>query len=219
MDKRFKTDDLYDKFAVTIKIRERLCGGMPKNPDMIHAWVKSRTGHDDEQTEQQTKEAIEALIEAETEACWTGFPADERGLFIWCRQLKAMFKESASMLRVTVTKKGSKQILQHGFEIKGADGDDQRIRLGVSQPSGSEEGPIHVMTAQGPRTALKRFDYVQGVQIKFQVWVLKTAPQEKRHVGEKELIQMLTFAQENGLGANRSQGYGKFDVVEFAKID
>ena len=219
MDERFKTDGLYDKYRVTIQMRDWICGGMPKNPDMIETWIKARTGHDDEQTEEQTKEAVEALIESETEACWTGFSGDENGLFIWCRQIKAMFKEAATMLRVTVTKKGSKQILQHGFEIKATDGHDRRVYLGVKEPSGSEEGPIHVTTPQGPRTALKRFDYVEKARIQFEVWVLKTDAREKRHVGEKELIKMLTFAQENGLGANRSQGYGKFDVVEFSKID
>ena len=218
MTDQFNARELYDTYRVTIAMRDRICGGMPKNPEVIAAWIKARTGADDELTKEQTAEAMEVLVTEETEKSWTGFPCDENGLFIWSRQVKAMFKESASMLRITTTKIGSKQILQHGFEVKGLE-HEERIPLGVSEPTGCEEGPIHVRTAQGPRTALKRFDYVEKAKLVFGVWVLKTAPQEKRHVGEKDIVRMLTFGQENGLGANRSQGYGKFDVVEFCKVD
>ena len=50
------------------------------------------------------------------------------------------------------------------------------------------------------------------------IWILKTEPQEKRHIGEMDLKTMLTHAQENGLGSNRSQGSGKFDVIEFQPL-
>ena len=42
-----------------------------------------------------------------------------------------------------------------------------------------------------------------------------TAPGEKRHIGEAELKDIFAFAQENGLGADRSQGRGKFVVTAF----
>jgi len=75
-----------------------------------------------------------------------------------------------------------------------------------------------VVTPQGPRTAIKRVDYVQHVSFSFEVWVLTTAAQEKRHVGEEELKRMLALGQENGLGADRSQGQGKFEVTAFEKV-
>ena len=45
---------------------------------------------------------------------------------------------------------------------------------------------------------LKRVDYVQGVDITFDIWVLTTDGNEKRHVGEDELVAMTCFGQENG---------------------
>ena len=211
---QFDSAELYDRYSVSIRIREHIYGGTPIDGGLIKAWVKARTGFDDELTTAQTKEALEAQSEEEAEGMWTGFPCDERGLFIWTRQIKAMLRESATLLGITKKKRGSRQIIQHGFEVRGPD-HDSRVYLGVTEPTGSHEGPIHVMTPKGPRTALKRQDYVESPTLSFAVWILKTAPQETRHLGEKDLVRMLTHCQENGIGASRSQGHGKFDVTEF----
>jgi hypothetical protein len=212
----FDARELYDVYRVEIAMRQELCGGMPKNPDLLKGWIAATTEHDDATTTEQEAEARTVLLQPTEEKSWNGFPGDEKGLFVWARQVKALFKECATMLRVTTTKIGSKQIFQHGFEIKGSEKAD-RIYLGKTEPDGMREGPIHVQTAQGPRTALKRVDYVLGVRLRFEVWVLHTEGGEKRHVGEEELRRMLTFGQENGLGAERSQGHGKFDVIEFTR--
>ena len=74
------------------------------------------------------------------------------------------------------------------------------------------------MTPKGKISALRRFDYFTEPTLEFEIWVLTTATQEKRHVGEDDLIGILTHAQENGLGASRSQEEGKFDVVEFERM-
>jgi len=230
MTKPIKTDfdarELYDVYRVSIAMRDKICGGTPRNQDQIATHIKIKTGHEDGTTLKQIEEAkaamattaaVEGLIEEEIEKSWNGFPSDEKGIFIWARQVKALFKECATMLRVTTQKLGSKQIFQHGFEIKGPDKYD-RIYLGREKADGFDEGPIHVQTAQGPRTALKRVDYVENAKLNFEIWVLQTNAAEKRHVGEEEIRKMLTFGQENGLGADRSQGRGKFEVIEFEKV-
>lgn len=216
-DKRFAPDRLYDIYAVTIQVRDRVCGGMPRNKDLIANWVKASTGYDDEKTAKLIQEDADLVVNEVAEKSWIGFGKDEKGLLIPCRNVKAMLKQSASLLGITKKKRGSKQILAEGLEVKAPDGGD-RIHLGKEEPDGTDESAIHVMTAQGPRTALRRMDYVTKPLIKFNVWVLKTAPQESRHIGENELVEILTHAQENGIGASRSQGEGKFDVVEFSKI-
>lgn len=208
--------ELYDIFTVQIQMRDRLVGGTPRSKDMIRSWLEARTGHSDETTDEQEAE-IAAAIDAAEDSCWTGFCGDERGLYLHTRNVKAMIKQCASVLGITKKKRGSKQILHEGAEVKAPDGGD-KLYLERQEPDGSEERPIHVMTARGPRNALKRVDYVNGARLAFEVWVLKTAAQETRHIGEKELTKILTFAQENGLGADRSIGYGKFDVIEFGKV-
>lgn len=216
--KLIDSTNLYDIYRVKVAMRDKLCGGVPKNPDVLGDWIKAKTGHDDAQTIAQTEEAKQALLDTEAEKSWTGFFSDaKQGVFIEARNIKAMFKECASVLRITVDKRGSKQILQHGFEIKAPDG-GSRIFLDRAKADGFDETPIHVTTPQGPRTALKRIDYVMGAVLNFHVWVLGTHAAETRHIGEDDLMRMLALAQENGLGADRSQGRGKLDVIEFEKV-
>lgn len=215
-DPRFNATALYDIYRATLTFRDKVCGGTPKNPDLLRGWIAATTEHDDATTTAQVDEARAALLAPTEEKSWNGFRGDETGLYLEARQIKALFRECATMLRVTVDKRGSKQIFQHGFEIKGSNSRYlDRLYLGVKEPSGCDEGPIHVDTPQGPRTAIKRVDFVAAPTLSFEIWVLSTATAETRHIGEKDLVRMLTFAQENGCGADRSQGRGKFDVTGF----
>lgn len=217
---------LYTRYRVAIETRERMDGGTPKDPKLIEAWVRGRTGHDDELTQKQIEEHLPDLPAAADEVAggmWCGFKVhspvegEDPRKYVETRQVKAMLRECATVLGITKKKRGSRQVIQHGFEVKGA-GLGSRIYLNPKN-EGTSEGAIHVMTPQGPRSALKRNDFVgEGTTLEFEVWVLKTAPQETRHIGESELLEMLALAQENGLGANRSQGCGKFDVTKFEKI-
>lgn len=215
--KMFDPRSLYDVYAVTIVARRRICGGTPRNKELIKSWVEATTGHADEETEKLTQADLDLLVNDTAEKSWIGFFEDEKGLLLQARQIKACLKQSATVLGITKQKRGSKQILAEGMEVKAPNGGD-RIYLGVKVASGTHENAIHVMTAQGPRTALRRMDYVTKPTLKFEVWILKTAAQETRHIGQDELVDILRHAQENGLGASRSQGEGKFDVVEFAKL-
>lgn len=215
---------LYDLYEIAIVVRNRLDGGVPKDPKLIEAWVKAKTGHDDEKTQEQIAEHLPDIEAAGDEAAagmWCGFKrhgeGDDARPYVEPRQVKAMLRECATVLGIIKKKRGSRQIIQHGFEVKGLK-EESRIYIEVHNP-GTHEGAIHVMTAQGPRSAIKRNDYVgEDSRLGFRVWVLKTATQETRHIGEKDLKEMFALAQENGLGANRSQGSGKFNVVEFKKL-
>lgn len=215
---RFNPRTLYDVYYLKIQIRDRLCGGMPRNTELIRAWVESKTGFADEKSEALIQENAELVVNAVEEKCWIGFPEDKKlGLFMPTRNIKAMLKQSASLLAVTKKKLGSKQILAEGMEVKALDGGD-RIYFGKAVQDGTDESAIHVMTAKGPRTALRKMDYVEKPALEFEVWVLATQAAESRHIGENDLVAILTHAQENGMGASRSQGEGKFDVVEFTKV-
>lgn len=220
---RFAAATLYDRYRIEVQVRTRLCGGMPRNKELIRAWVESTRPKNEEPDPAATEALVQAdaelVVNEVAEKSWTGFPEDaERGLFLPCRQVKALIKQSASLLAITKQKRGSKQILAEGCEVKALDGSD-RIYFDRKTPDGTEEKAIHVMTAQGPRSALARFDYVTRPKLAFEIWVLKTHAAETRHIGEDELVRILTHAQENGLGASRSQGEGKFDVLTFNKLE
>lgn len=214
---------LYDRYAISISILERMDGGVPKNPELIEQWVAAKTGHKDEETQKQVEAHmpdVEAAADEVAEGMWCGFKYDAAMDFCYIetRQVKAMLRECAVVLGITKKKRGSRQIIQHAFEIKGLEG-SSKIPITV-ESSGTHEGAIHVMTPQGPRSALKRVDWVGGGStLDFEIWVLATAPQETRHLGQDDIHALLALAQQNGLGANRSQGSGKFEVTKFDLIE
>lgn len=214
----FNAKALYDIYKVSIKMRERIYGGTPKTKKMIEKWIEARTKHSDDLTRRQIEAAMEVMGEEATERSWMGFQEDAHGLFIDTNNVKAMFKQGGSMLGLFMKKRGTKQIMCEGMEVKSLADGGVRLYLDRTEPDGYIEKPIHVMTAQGPRTAIKRADFLEDIKLSFEVWVLTTSSSEVRHVGRAELVRVLTFSQENGLGADRSQGAGKFDVIDFQKV-
>jgi hypothetical protein len=213
-----EVDALYRVYRIRLVFRDRVMGGYPKNPKLIASWIKARTGHDDDITRQQVEAANEAMeMQAIEDSTWTGFPSDANGLYLETRALKAAWRESLSVLQIFVKKTGSKQIYQHAFFVEGEQHQD-RVYLGRMEPDGDLERAIHPSTPQGKRSALKRTDFVERAEITYLLKVLDTASQEKRHLGMSELRKALALMQDNGLGADRSQGFGKFDVVELEQI-
>jgi len=110
--------ELYDIYRITIRAVDKIAGGVPKNPDLIRSWVEASTGYKDEISGELTDAAMEQMIDTVSEKSWNGFFRDpDKGIYLEARCIKAMFKECASVLRITTQKIGSKQILQHGFEV------------------------------------------------------------------------------------------------------
>jgi hypothetical protein len=224
-DERFTSKRLYDVYSVTLAIREQICGGKPRNEELLADHIRRKTGHDDELTKKQfadakgklDEEGLKELTDEKIEKSRTGFLEDGKGLYIDTYQVKAMIKQSAQMLGFYKKKRGTKNMCAEGTEIKGLE-HESRIYLGVKVPDGTDESVVHAMTPQGPISGIKHVDYVTKPTIRFEIWVLKTAPAETRHMGEDDLIEILTFSQENGLGADRAKGMGKHNVIEFRKI-
>jgi len=214
---------MYRLYQVVLRFEDRVCGGIPKHPNVIRAWVEARTGYDDERAEEIIKEAKNAmqatdtLGEKEEIKAWTGFKVDDCGLYLESRQVMAMLKESANVLKGI---KGSEPIIKiKNLKARLA----ERVFVEPSkiyllpmrqEPDGYEEHTIRVMTPRGPRSAIKRFDYIEGARVEFTLRVL-----DDGLIGEAELRQILDLAEHLGLGANRSQGYGQFEVASFAEAE
>lgn len=244
-----KNISLWTRYSINLSFRNRLVGGIPNDPDLIKAWIGANMPAKAEDDKQKLAEAtlmeLPKLTEEKAEGMWTTFKEDKQGLYLEGRCVKAMFKESANILRELLiqneNKTDKKEEKREGDEeeVEGSgkkaksrftglkskvaerlyveedkiyvkDGDNKFIL----KASGNEEKPIHIMTAQGPRTALKRFDYIDAPSnIIFTV----------RHLNDKivdlELIKLfLEHSAWNGLGADRSQGNGLFTVQSIDPI-
>ena len=228
-DNEFDSSHLFEHFMVTIRFRDKVIGGFPQNKKLIESWVKAAIPVDDAQRAkmiEDQKASVESYsdkVSEATDATWTVFPRDDHGLYLETRQIKAGLRECFVLLRHFPAHPGSKQIFQHAMFVDGERVNGRtaldRIYLGRKEPDGCVERPIHVQTAQGERDALKRTDYVERAEITFGVRILKTNPVDKRHLGGDALKEALKLLQDNGLGADRSQGQGTFDVVGFLKLD
>lgn len=208
---------LWRHYDVKIQIRDRIVGGYPKNPDAEEAMLRARGLEDlipirvDPAT--LNEEEREALKKATVEKSWTGFKTNDAGeLFLESRCVKALFKECANIL------KGPQLLNIKNYKSKLAERvfvePDEIVLRGAAQPDGTDKRVVHVMTAMGPRSSIKIFDFYKKPEISFQLLVLNDGI-----VTSEDLRTILEYGQENGLGADRSQGFGKFNLIELSEYE
>jgi hypothetical protein len=212
------TTDIFDHYSLTMN-GDRLAGGIPRHPEIIRRWQETKwpvaldaplpeSGQTlDEATERTVAElGDQVLSEEAVQGIWTGFAEYDGQLVLENRNVKAMLKESANVMRPLLPKnKAGKEIAYRARLAETVFVHPRWIPLGVTEPSESVERPIHVMTARGPRTALKRVDIVEKAIVVCELRVLRTSV-----ITEDVLRLILDHAAENGLGTDRSQGCGTF---------
>lgn len=225
----------FETFRVTIKMHDTLVGGLPIVPEgaeRADAYEKWARGQGVEQDPSFAKPLHEALAEdpdmpvavavEEVEGLETGFRRDEQGIYIEARQVKAMIRESSQRLGLINSKRGFRQVLQHDLHVRALDG-TQKLRMYDEEgnakvhPDGKDSRPISVVTRQGPRTSIKRFEYVEGATIVFDVLVLRDGIAGNL-ADEDDIEAVIEFGGWIGLGADRSQGMGTFEVVMIESI-
>lgn len=197
--------NLYQKYKVEVEIRDKLLGGKPKSDKLIKGWLKSRGR---ENTFEREKEEIDFL--EEEKKAWSGFKRDKKGLHLDSYQIKGMIKEVVKVLKLGRSVRGLLNLLTSGFFIYPA-----RIYLGKDKPDGFVEETAQIMGRMGPRSIVKRHDYVEKVNFSFEVWFFDT-----KVLNEETLKLILEAGQEVGLGTNRHEGgeFGKFKIVSLARL-
>lgn len=223
----FNSSDVFTTYRLRLRFRDKLMGGTPKDPKIITGWLRSKAGVTNENEIRnmmlrtlmelgadvkpgmdydELVEASEALASNQA----TGFKRDDAGLYIESRQVKAMLKECTNILFAGVrwgkTKKGPKAFVAERVFVN-----PDRIHLGADEPDGVDLLTAHLSGPQGKQSVLKQYEYVQGTEIEFEVMVAEDA------ISQDNWAQVWILAQENGLGALRSQGHGRFDVEQWER--
>ncbi len=217
------------EYRVSIRA-DTIAGGIPKHPDLIKGWIdatnKERSSEEREALVAATEGDVDGLSEAKAAKSWVCFKGDDKGLYLEGRCVKAMLKEAANIVKKVVpSRKTPKNKDGRGVaRLKSKVGDHvfvveekvyfERDGAPLKVPSRTEERPIHVMTPQGERHSLKRSDYVDDVTMHFTVRRL-----DDDAVSEKALYAILAYGQNIGLGADRSQGKGVFEVLKVERED
>lgn len=234
-----------EDIVVTLKIRDRIDGGIPASKDMIKGWVaancKAMTEQDQEAIVNATLTDLPDIVEEVASSMYTVFKQDEVGPYYEGRCLKSALKEASNVLRDILIrasektadgeKKKSPKAAESYNALKSKAAEkvfvtDNKIYLMKEDDEGNlvnitrtpdmrncdmkfEEKPIHVQTPQGKRDAIKRLDYApEGTMLQFHLKVLNDGQFDKKLLG-----YLLEYMGEGGIGSNRSQGSGKFDVV------
>ncbi len=214
-------DQMWNTYQLELVV-DKLTGGLPKHPEIVRRWQEAKwpTGGDavtGKTIEQATAETIDLIGEPneEVSGIWTGFVSarfEEPGIQFACieaRIIKAMLKEAANIVKNLTLLRDPKTGKTPGYlRSKVAERvfvSPRLIRVCEEDKVKSAERPIHVMTMRGPRTALKRVDYVEDVPLSCTLRVLND-----KVITEKVLRVMLDYAQDGGLGTDRSIGSGTF---------
>lgn len=231
--------DVYSHRLVTLQLTNRIYGGTPQRPDVIEAWLRTKTGvtqqaelaamtkrtimeMDPELAEtaknlspyEVMKLASEKLATSQTAV---GFKRDNQGgLFIESRQIKAGLKEATNiqLAGVMLGKNGR-------YQGKGAKNwlaervfvGPERIYLGKQEIDGLELFVGHVSGPQGPRSTLTYYQYATRPQIRFRVAILQSGV-----IAEHWPQIWITF-QDGGVGALRSQDAGRFEVMQWEEVE
>lgn len=219
-------------FAGRIKISS-IAGGTPTSQKTAEGWIRSKFEEKDDTIRRMVAETLvergvkpdDASGDAVEEAISTvvenqhlsGFKRNPNGLYIEGRQLKACLKEAASVaansgkLRAKGWgkpdnenyKKGIKAWFPEHVFVK-----EDILNLGATEPTGIAQRFIHGRHG----SAIQYEEYVENAVIEFTV--------ETDYDFEKsEWAALWLTAEQLGLGASRSQGYGRFKVTEWKQLD
>jgi hypothetical protein len=186
------------KKSYTIKLITEMLGTVTKDPEVYKTYIESKKPEGVTEEEYLTVEKIE-------ERGWTGFHADDKGLFIYEYMIKGFLKAAGNVLKEELKIKALRSKLDDYVFIS-----PRRIYLGKDKPDGYIERPLRAMTMQGPRVTLVRSDKINdGQEIEFTVNLLP-----HKEIDWNVIDKLLAHGELMGLGQFRNGGYGRFEVTK-----
>jgi hypothetical protein len=198
------------KWAGTIVV-SRVVGGTPSDPKVAEGWIKSKVSATDDQIRSQVAEimaergleATEAVEELARRKTLVGFKQDKNGLYIDGRQLKAAIKESAN-IRWPKRKWGPTNKGTLGFFSEHVFVAEDKLYLGTAKPTDVVQSFVH--TWRG--SSVQYNEVVDGAEIHFTI-------ETDFDFTEEDWGLLWVTMQKEGIGAARSQGNGRFEIVQF----
>ena len=176
-------------------------------------------------------EDVDTTIESQQEKTATGFKFNDLGPYIETRQIKAMLRDCMTSLGITVDKRGSKSTLRFLTAVLACDEEgtphsgerSQQVNFYrdgaiVAEEDDHLELCAHTTGPSGARSFIKNQDYVKDARIYFLLRVPANMPKTRSTaiLRDKEIVTILGHVQ--CLGANTSQVYGAFSVVNLVRL-
>ena len=209
---------------VEIQVTDKLLAGKPANLDAANAMLKARGLEDKMETAEMItdptlrQEAADKIAKDEG-LCEFSRRDGKPGIWMPSNNIKAGLKENWSVIGLRMTVRGSRGALAEGLFVAGlGDAPSERdwIYLG-EKPDGVYTAVAHTTGPSGPMSSIKRHEFVSAPKITFDVMIANAVSVADK-ISDDELAQTLVHFQDHGLGACRSQGFGKFTVVSVQEV-
>ena len=204
---------------------------MPADPELQRKWLEARKPArrppDSKSIDEIAAEVMGTTpVELREDASLHIFQRHQGHLVVGMRTIRAHIKDVARVLSMLYVGKIEKE---KSFAVKVANAVyyppelyyvpilNQAGTL-LTEPTGRRDKAIHVMTAMGPRSALKTMEYVTDAVLEFPLTLL-TQPDRtvegrvvpgKMVVSEADLRTIFTYGGTHGYGPERSDGEGRY---------
>jgi hypothetical protein len=204
------------RFAGRIRVKN-IAGGTPTDPKVAEGWLRTKLADKDDLIREMVAQTMvdrgvtadEAAKLVDTNKHLNGFRRDENGLYIEGRQLKAAIKEAAGVARATDKLKAkwgttNKGVL--GFVAEHIMVVEDKLHLGVTEPTGVLQSfPKNPRTGQ---TGIQYTEYIEVAEFDFTVIA-------DHKFTDEEWANLWLTGEQQGVGASRSQGFGRYEVIRW----
>ena len=210
----------WEVYLVILHMEEQFGASIPRTPDEIWAMLEHRIPATmpaggvplAELAEQVTQEVG---ADDEQPPGWSTFKRDQLGLYYEGRTVRGHLKDCALQVQnfFPAIKNFRAKFINRVY-VK-----DSKIRMlrdgsYLTEVDGVETRFIQVMTRQGPRSAIKYLDYVNAPTLAFTIQLLADGIITKEH-----LAAVMDYGCVHGMGAERSQGWGRYTVESMTLLE
>lgn len=217
---QFRVEAWPHQFKVTMAI-PHIAGGTPTDSRVAEGWIKTKMGLESEKLIQEAVAKTmeergitesEAIAEVSMNKHLNGFKKDKNGLYYEGRCLKAAIKEGFSVAADAGkveprgygnnTRKGVLSfVAEHVFVL------ETKLHLGRMEPDGVTQKFVHTFRGSG----IQYEEFCTDVQLTATII-------SDCDFSEKEWGMVWLTMEQEGIGSSRSQGSGRFTVVDWTRI-
>ena len=199
---------MWKKYEVELNMTGRFAASLPRTKEEIQKMLENRMPlHPpedfipiEELVDVVAEKVAETPEEKEFKYGWATFPSNNEGLYYEGRCIRGHIKDCAYQIKDVLDIKALKPKVANKVYVM-----TDIIPLGATEPTGTEQRFVQVMTRMGPRSTIKFIDYLEKPTLKFQLNVLNDG------IITTEILQAIfEYGSVHGLGQERSQGWGRY---------
>ena len=196
---------------VKLSFSGRLCGSVPLKEEIVESWLAARMPKEkpeEGKSIEEIKQEVIASIEEVEERVTLGFQKIDSHLVVRGGTIKAHLKDCANQVKDIVKPqiKALRSKIANSLYV-----DEYFIPIlkdnkPVEKEDGEFDQPVHVMTMQGPRNALKTIRFINAPTVIFHLRLL-----ESKEITKEVIEEIFEYSKVHGYGGERGMGEGRYE--------